>query len=376
MLKNLCHLCGQLICEHPHRHTSSFNNQHHNYHEHNHHKPISLGENVGDPVKITYTDTHSDILDDDGNPLSIQNRDLPREVKPMTPETNTNLKDWVKCNLCTSNIHVDYLTGHLKTHAYMAEKPTPKSVSSATQASSTAIVRVSDHTTSIGSGGNGHTSSSATSSNETSWSSLIAKSNAKDKPTLQSLETYKFRELKHVCAFGSSSKSNRYSDFTVVFWTDEVSSVQNTSYYGTGYSSYVSKDWERLSIHSVYDSLEEYYVVSCKLSRRGHNSSWDNDDCIPDRICYQNELMTEIKRAMLFFRVNPKSAYRLFRKLFDQNVKITYDPNDGKVLFAQTESYGELSDRLKNSSSSTTTTYGQQSMERFHGYENYGGWDG
>ena len=363
MIKDLCHLCGQLICQHPHR-NSGFNNQHHNYHERNR-SPISLGEKIGDPVHITYTDSYSDSLDDDGNPLSIQNRDFPKETTPMNQQhTEQNPKVpsvWIKCNLCAASIHVNYLTGHLKTHAYTAQLK--DNVSSAAQSSSTAMVRVEDYTK--------ITPTTSSSSTETTWSSLISKS--EKKPTLNSLEKYKFRELNQVCIAGSSSKSGRYSDFTVVFWTNEVAAVQNTSYYGTGYSSYVSKDWERLTIHTVYDSLEEYYTVSCKLSRRGQYSAWDNDDCVPDRICYQNELMTEIKRAMLFFRVNPKHAYRLFRKAFKEDIKITYDSDDGKVLFAQTKSYGELAEKLKNSTSSTTTTYGQQqSLGRHHGYEGYG----
>jgi len=359
MIQGICYLCGQMICEHPHRNQSrsSFNNQNHNIHDRN--SSLALGEKLGEQVHITYTDSHSDVLDDDGNPLSIQNRDFPKETKPMTEPSNlSNVKDWVKCSLCTANIHVNYLTNHLKTHAYTAQ--IKDNVSSATQASSAALVRVSDITT----------TTSTPKSTETTWSSVISKS--EKKPTLQSLEKYKFRELNQVCSASSSSKSGRYSDFTVVFWTNEVSSIQNTSYYGTGYSSYVSKDWERLTIHTVYDTLEEYYTISCKLSRRGQYSSWDNDDCVPDRICYQNELMTEIKRAMLYFRVNPKHAYRLFRKSMKQDIKITYDPDDGKVLFTQTKSYGELADKLKNSSSPSITTYGQQqSTGRFHGFSGY-----
>jgi hypothetical protein len=269
---------------------------------------------------------------------------------------NKTPKIWIPCSICKSTIHIQYLDQHIKTHVYTAK---PKNVSSASQVSSSAIVRVEDKT-------NITTYNSNTSKDQT-WSSMI-KSSIKEKPSIHTPEKYKFRELNHVCAAGSSSKSGRYSDFTIVFWTNECISVQNSSYYGNGYSSYVSKDWERLSIHTVYDSLEDYYTVSCKLSRRAVSGSWDTDDCVPDRICFQHELMTEIKRALLFFRVSPKAAYKLFRKLFNEELSIQHDEKDGSVLFVHTKSYDELSSKLKSSFSNYNPNHKMYDGEGYHGY--------
>lgn len=242
-----------------------------------------------------------------------------RVLIPPTNKDNTIQKlntetNWVNCSICKNKVLISYLDQHLKVHTRNYE-PTPIS-------NSTAIVKVQ------------HTITPITTINKPDTS----------KPKLEKKEHYKFRPLDQLCFASSTSKSGRYSDFTIIFWEQERPSVQTTSYMGGG-SSYITKEWERFSIHIVYDSVEDYYTVSPKLLKRSGYSTYDSEDTIPDRICSQEELFTEIKRALLFFKISPRTAYILFRKLMRENLVISYE--DNKALVCQSKNCETLSERLK-----------------------------
>lgn len=330
-MSNVCKICGAMYCAHIQEGYSS------------------LGSAIS-----TYTDVHSDVFDD-GNPLNVGSSNP--NLKPMAntiPSKVTDISgDWVTCNLCTSRINIRYLDQHLKVHIYKHPHKGADSTSTTTSASSsTALTRIAP----------------TTETQTTSWTYP-----EKKEPKIQSLETYKFKTLDSVCAAGSQSKAGRYSDFTLVFWGEEKTVVQNSNYYGYGsYSSYTSKDWERLHIHVIYDSVEDYYTVSCKILRRSSYSTYDSDDCIPDRICYQHELMTEIKRALLFFRVSPKVAYKKFRKLFKQTFDITY--SDGKALIVQTKNCEDLNKKLAPTSYSAVTSSSTRYNEDFPNHNRHENW--
>ena len=166
-----------------------------------------------------------------------------------------------------------------------------------------------------------------------------------DKPKLSPIEHFKFRKIDAACAASSMSKDSRYSDITVVLFLKEKTSVSSGYYSGTNTSS-TYKDFERLSIHTVYDSLEEYYTTTIKLLKRSSFSSFDNEENVPDRICLNaKELREEIKKAFLFFGISPKAAYKQFRKLFKQKLVIDYD-DDNRASVARTENCEELFERL------------------------------
>jgi hypothetical protein len=242
-----------------------------------------------------------------------------RELQKINMQT-----DWVNCNICKGRVMVRYLDNHLKIHTNTFEPST-----------STAIVK--SNTTS---------SSSSTSGTSTyTYKKLDLTSEERSKPTIKTPEHYKFRSLEQACFASSTTHDSRYSDFTIIFWEKEKPSVQSAVYSGA-HSSYVTKEWERFLIHIVYDSLEDYYTLTSKLLKRGQHSSWDTEDVNPDRICYQEELQSEIKRALLFSRVSPKAAYKHFRKLCKQPFVISYDDND-KAIVTQTENCSILQERLK-----------------------------
>ncbi len=262
------------------------------------------------------------------------------EPQPTKELQKINMQtDWVNCNICRSHVKVAYLDKHLKVHALTFE-PT-----NTTQTTSTALVRVSDDVV--------PTPITYKKTEETS------------KPSLRPTEHYKFRKLEQACFASSTSHDGRYSDFTIIFWEREKPTVQSAVYSG-GSTSYVSKDWERFLIHVVYDSREHYYTLTSKLLKRGEYSSWDTEDANPDRICDQEELQTEIKRALLFYRINPKFAYRLFRKLCKQPIDITYN-DDRLAIIAQSDNCQMLQDKLKQKPYSHTGSGHNHGHYDYHG---------
>lgn len=265
-------------------------------------------------------------------------------LRPFDGSVNKELqkidmsKDWVNCNICKAKVNVQYLDHHLKVHTHQYEPSN----------TSTAIVKSSSSISSIGT-----TSSSVSTS---------YRREERKGPVLSRIESYRFRQLEQACCASSVSFDGRYSDFTIIFWEKERPGVGTTTHYG-GTSSYTTKEWERFSIHIVYDKVEDYFTVSSKLLKRGaYSSSWDSEDTVPDRICYQEELGTEIKRALLFFRISPMSAYRHFRKLFREELVIDYDKS-GKALVVQTKNCEALQERLKKNVVSSS------SDNRWHGFE-------
>jgi hypothetical protein len=247
--------------------------------------------------------------------------------------------EWVHCNICSARVNVHYLDQHLKVHTHNYEPKNASGFTTTPATTSTAIVRVPANVS--------NTSSSTTYRSDTTKSSG---------PKLKSIECYKYRQLDNACAASSVSQNGRYSDFTIILWGKEKTFVNNTVYVG-GYSSTTSKDWERFSVHVVYDSKENYYTVTCKLLRRSSYSTFDSEDNIPDRICYQDELLSEIKRALLFFRISPRAAYKQFLKCIRGPLVTEYDKT-GRAIITQTKNCEELNERLKKTSAYTGNGHG------------------
>jgi hypothetical protein len=265
---------------------------------------------------------------------------VPTIAGPSSPITKVSDNEWVNCNICKARVNVKYLDAHQKMHI------------GTHSSTSRAIVPAS---------------SSATSSTG-SITVYSSKNEKKDnsKPKLSPQEHYKFKHIEDACAASSMSQDGRYSDITVIYWMRDKPNV-TTTYYAGGSSSSTYNVGERLSIHVVYDSLEDYYTVTTKLLKRSSYSSWDTEENVPDRICGSpRELLEEIKRALLFFCISPKVAYKKFRKLFKQELKIDYDAS-GRACICQTKNCEELFEKLKKASSST-----EYAGHGYHGHEWYG----
>lgn len=238
---------------------------------------------------------------------------------PVITSARTVKDRWVNCSICKARVHIDFLTQHERVHVDM-HRPTANS-SSTTASTSSAIVK---HMPLV------HSPPPA----------------QENKPKLSPVERYTFRAIDTACAASSMSQDSRYSDFTIILWLKEKLAVSSGHYSGSsGYST--SKDAERLSVHVVYDSLEDYYTLTTKLLKRSSYSTYDSEENVPDRICLSTkEVNDEIKRAFLFFCVSPRAAYKHFRKLFKQELSIDYDTAN-RACIAQTANCDTLFERLK-----------------------------
>jgi hypothetical protein len=131
---------------------------------------------------------------------------------------------------------------------------------------------------------------------------------------MKNFEPFEFRKVKGVSFYGTTNKQKRYSDFTLLIWLPENVQTYNATYTGAS-NSYITRSNEKLQIHIVYDNVENYYTISGKLYKKTGHSEFDvEESSIPNRVCEQDQLMKEIKRALLFFRLPPLSIFKLFRK--------------------------------------------------------------
>jgi hypothetical protein len=239
------------------------------------------------------------------------------------------IDEWVNCNICKARVFSKYLDNHIKIHTIFYK---PK-----TRISSTIPITT-------------HTSQSLARHEDFTYTTPTV---PKQRPNLTPVEHFQYRKITDVCISSSTNKTNRYSDMTIVFWGKEFTTASNTSYAGGG-SSYLSQDWERFQIHIVYDSREDYYTIQSKLLKRSSYSTFDNEDAsVPDRICEQHELAREIKRALLFFKISPRNAYKLVRKILKND--ITSEIKDGKAFLSQTNNCVALAERLSKPANSNSS---------------------
>jgi hypothetical protein len=171
-------------------------------------------------------------------------------------------------------------------------------------------------------------------------------------PRVSNVPKYRFRKIEKCVAIASTSVNKRYSDFAVVFVLETKPSLYNTSYV-SGPSTSVYKDFERMSIHVVYDSVDDFYLVSSKILKRSSHSSYDVEDDakVPERICYQEEILTEVRRAMLFLGIDPKNAYRHFRRMLRDSIIDEVDDKD-RVLVSKTSGFADFQEALKKNAGS------------------------
>jgi hypothetical protein len=255
---------------------------------------------------------------------------------------------WMTCHICKARVFSKYQTTHMQVHVKTYTPKTRIATSQQTSSSSAMVRHVPDATTSL---------------STIEHLPRLVHSPIVQRPHLQPIERFQYRTIEEVCISSSTNKTNRYSDMTIVFWGKEFATASSPSYAG-GTSSYVSKDWERFQIHITYDSLEEYYTIQSKLLKRSSYSTFDNEDVsVPDRICEQHELAREIKRALLFFKISPRNAYKLVRRLFKDGQDISY--KDGKAFLTQSSNCKELIERL---SKPATTGWGDHNHSGYTGY--------
>lgn len=164
---------------------------------------------------------------------------------------------------------------------------------------------------------------------------------------IKDIEEFSYRKIKDVSAFAGTSRDGRYSDFTILVWFSDSFVSCNTGYLGGSNSNY-SKSSDRLHLHLAYDSLEHYYTISGKIYRRSGYSDNDTEEgTTPNRICDQDQLMLEIKKILLYFRIPPRGAYKRFIKAM--RMGHSFAGEEGNRSQASTVNHFAIVEELKKS---------------------------
>lgn len=242
---------------------------------------------------------------------------VPKQETKQSIIIDAKFDDFVSCNFCQNKVKKEYLTQHFSMHTHNFT-PRSKPIEQAAALATIHTPLLPRHTEA-----------------------------PKDKtkiPHLKSVEHYVFRHIDAISAASSVSQSGRISDFTVSFFLKEQTTFTDVSWRGSG--QYTSKDNQRFVIHIAYDSVEDYYLVVCKMVKRSQYSLYDTEELTPEHICNQDELLTDIKRSMLYFGIPPKTAYKMFRKLFKKpDISIEYDKNN-RACMSETSNSSELLQKI------------------------------
>lgn len=238
-----------------------------------------------------------------------------QEDSKIEPQSTMSLSNaFPKCSICNGNVKSEYLTKHLLVHTIDYSKYTSNAIKTTHN-----VV---------------HTPPSTAMVPRRYIDEVPKKKNVI--PRLSRIIPFSFNDIT-ACSFTSSAtKSGKHSHITLIFWSPEKAIIKNGSHVGA--KSYATKEWDRFSITLAYDSKEEFYIITSKSLTRSSFSSFDKETSIPDRICFQEELETELKRIFLHFKIDPKKAASLFNDALQKEYVISTDEDD-KTIQISSENY-------------------------------------
>jgi hypothetical protein len=249
-------------------------------------------------------------------------------VSSSTTEMDSDDEEWITCKICEVRAHVKFFDQHMLKHT----KPSAISSGSPHRSVDTPVFP------------------SPQSRPSTALATVAPPVKREPtKPKVTSLDTYRFRKIEGAGATSSVCQSGRYSDFTFVLLLENKPSSYSTHYSG-GNGAQLYREYERIVIHLVYDSTDDFYTLSIKMLKRSSHSTYDTeyggDLVVPERVCYQEEILSEIRKALLVYGVNPKFAHRHFLKMLQED--LVHERNeDGRPIITQTRGLAELNERMR-----------------------------
>lgn len=296
-------------------------------------------------------------------PIKVEGPNVPLEEK--TSVKRIVLDEFIRCGICEGNIHWEFLTEHHKWHVFDFQ-PDKKYAPSASTSTSTRHTQTAfghmANATALARTNTSSSSSTSTSVHTTSTNRKTPKTTAVSTVKPRSFVQYKFRPIDGMAAFSSTSKDGRFSDISLVAWLPERTRIESHGYAGGGYAA--TKDFERFVMTITHDIQDDYYIIGSKIVKRGQYSTYEFDELlVADRICTQEELLTETKRIILFYGLSPRAFYKRFRKLFKQNLIV--ESKNGRLV-ARTESSNALNDRLNGKSTPTPQKDESSDNDKFH----------
>lgn len=328
----LCFCCGKLNCNHN-------NGTRHKLNTMRSIMPPTeeiYGE-VIDPQLILNAVDRSDIsispLDQSiAKKLNPSNTDI---KKMINNEPYSEIK-FITCSFCKRGVHPRHLNSHLLEHIsprFMCDKPE--------QQERVRVITVSEPLVVC------ETSKPFNNKPkiEKSMEEISAFFNKLPNPKLRDIEEFSFREILDVSCVSFNSQGRRYSDFTLVVWFKPIGEMYNATYTGH-HTSHIAKLSERLNIHFVYDSLEDYFTMSAKILKYSAYSSWDTEDArIPERVIEQKDIMQEVRRMLLFFCVPPTAVLKRLLKCLKKGITSETDDKGLSTTYStnHTDLYAKIS---------------------------------
>ena len=187
----------------------------------------------------------------------------------------------------------------------------------------------------------------------------------KDDVGLKAIDRFHYRQIDNLSVSSSSTEDQSISDLTVTIWLKERASAYNGSYSGAVWQA--STDYERVVIQTTYDATDEYYSVSVRLIKT-NQYGYSTEDAVPERLCFDaTEIREEIKRALLFFKVPPRSVYKRFLKAIrNEDFVVELDKN-GRIEYVQTANANDLLAKLKEKQSLSNNKWDTHTNHGFYG---------
>lgn len=335
-------------------------------------KPINLGTTLGcrnsldilEPQKILDAATSS----------VVSTSSLPSTEKKMMPSSIP--LDTVICSICTNPIRESHLTSHLRAHRNVGALSRAMLYEHHSASSSeTAKVRVSTEPKQLPPASDIPKEPAVfqqgrwvklseynsqrrvipiTSANENIEEPAAENIEEEEpkKPTvkLSELHTFSFRKIREITWLSSCSSDGRLSDVLISIWFMPTPSTYHGGHYGASANSTMYYH-ERLNLHLVYDSRDNYFIVSAKILKRSSYSTFDTDEAIvSERLCLPEELCADLKRILIYFAVPPRAVFKRFRKMMQDDFIIQYDETSGQAVFALSNHHQKLLEETKNSS--------------------------
>lgn len=125
---------------------------------------------------------------------------------------------------------------------------------------------------------------------------------------------YHFLNIKDVSFVSSSSPDKTYSEISMFVWLTKQSTP-----------SYTEKS--KLCISGIYDSVENLWSLSARLTKKHASLSEDEQNTIHNRLLFSRELKKEVKKMLLYFGANPREVYlALRRKMATEELKLKVGP--------------------------------------------------
>lgn len=242
-----------------------------------------------------------------------------------------NNNSFIQCSYCVNKVHLQFLTKHIKEHIireHVSDETSHYSQITGSSINSAKIPEVFE---------------------EPKEDDVVKFLTDPPTPKIKSLENFSFRPVNDVSFISFTNKTKLYSDFSIIVWLKGTSWAQSGQYYGHNASNYgFSGGSERLVINLIYDSIDDFFTIKTRLLKRyGYSENDAEESVLPDRIIFQEDILFNIRAALLFHKISPKAVLKKFMKNMKKNILLSMKENSDYIFSASSENHFNRSQELK-----------------------------